>query len=50
MHACCLLLYPNPKEKVKNEKTLMMEVDWWAASVNLLNRSEFLTSLYEYKN
>ena len=41
MHACCILVYPYPTEKVKNEKTLMMEVDWWAASVRLLGDMKF---------
>lgn len=51
LDAVCLLLYPNPKEKIKNEKTLMMEVNWWAASVNLMNRQnpDFLTQMKSFK-
>jgi hypothetical protein len=33
MQACCLLVYPKPTEKKKNQETLKSEIDWWAASV-----------------
>ena len=42
MRALCLILYPNPTEKIKNEKTLKLEIDWWAASLKLLGRSDLL--------
>ena len=42
MKALCLILYPNPTEKVKNEKTLKLETDWWSASLKLLGRSGLL--------
>jgi len=47
MKACCLLLYPNPKEKKKDEATMKMEISWWDASVKLLN-DDFLKKLQEY--
>ena len=28
----------------------MMEVDWWAASVSLLNRLDFMQSMINFKN
>lgn len=42
MQGLCLILDPNPKEKVKNDKTLKMETDWWSASVRLLNNPKLL--------
>jgi dynein heavy chain len=42
MKALCLIMYPNPTEKVKNPDTLKIEVDWWAASMKLLNNSKLL--------
>ena len=42
MRALCLILYPNPTEKIKNEKTLKLEIDWWASSLKLLGRSDLL--------
>lgn len=29
MRALCLILYPNPTEKRKDEKTLLNVTDWW---------------------
>jgi dynein heavy chain, axonemal len=49
MKALCLIMYPNPTEKVKNTETLKMEVDWWAASMKLLNNSKLLDELLEFK-
>lgn len=42
MRALCLIMYPNPTEKVKNAETLKMEVDWWAASMKLLGNPKLL--------
>ena len=49
MKALCLLMYPNPTEKVKNQETLKMEVDWWAASMKLLGNPKLLDQLLDYK-
>jgi dynein heavy chain, axonemal len=49
MKALCLIMYPNPTEKVKNAETLKMEVDWWAASMKLLGNSKLLDELLEFK-
>ena len=49
MHALCLLMYPNPTEKVKNQETLKMEVDWWSASMKLLGNPKLLDELLEFK-
>lgn len=40
--ALCLILYPNPTEKKKNQDTLRIEIDWWAASLKLLNNQGLL--------
>lgn len=48
MQALCLILDPNPKEKVKNPETLKLETDWWAASIRLLNNSKLLDDLLNY--
>lgn len=48
MQTLCLVLYPNPTEKRKNQETLKMEVDWWAASLKLLNNSHLLEDLLHY--
>lgn len=42
MQALCLILYPNPTEKRKNPETLKIEIDWWLASMKLLNNSKLL--------
>ncbi len=49
MKAVCLLMYPNPSEKTKNQETLKMEVDWWAASMKLLGNPKLLDDLLDYK-
>lgn len=41
-------MYPNPTEKVKNQTTLKMEIDWWAASIKLLGRPTLLDDLVEF--
>ena len=48
MQGLCLLIEPTPKEKMKNEKTLKMETDWWAASVRLLNNPKLLNELVSF--
>lgn len=42
MQALCLILYPNPSERKKNNETLRIEIDWWAASLKLLNNAGLL--------
>lgn len=51
MKALCLLIYPNPTEKIKNQETLKMEVDWWAASMSnkVLGNSKLLDDLIDFK-
>jgi len=39
------LIYENPGEKKRNEKTLKMEIDWWAASVKKMNEGNFIKIL-----
>ena len=48
MRALCLLIYPKPDEKVKNPDTLKIEVDWWAASMKVLNNSKLLDELIAF--
>lgn len=38
MRALCLILYPNPAEKMKAPDGLRFITDWWAASMKVLNR------------
>lgn len=42
MKALCLLIYPKPTETFKNQETMKNEVDWWAASMKVLNNSKLL--------
>lgn len=35
------LVYENPAEKKRNEKTMKMEVDWWAATLKKMNEGGF---------
>lgn len=48
LQGLCLLIDPTPKEKVKNEKTLKMETDWWAASIRLLGNPKLLSELVNF--
>ena len=48
MKALCILKYPNPKETFKNPETLKIEVDWWAASMKLLNNVKLLDELINF--
>ncbi|EAR85626.2 dynein heavy chain (macronuclear) [Tetrahymena thermophila SB210] len=48
MQALCLILYPNPSEKKKNNETLRIEIDWWAASLKLLNNTGLLQTLVQF--
>lgn len=48
MQALCLIMYPNPTEKKKNDQTLRMQTDWWAASLKLLGSSTLLNDLLEF--
>ena len=36
LHGLCLIMNPNPTDKKKNNETLKMEIDWWAASIKVL--------------
>lgn len=42
MRALCLVLDPNPKDKMKDASGLKFVTDWWAASVRLLNKPGLL--------
>lgn len=42
MKALCIVKYPKPTETFKNPETLKVEVDWWAASMKLLNNTKLL--------
>ena len=44
------LIVENPTEKKKNEKTLKMEIDWWAVTVKCLNTSGFINKLLDFKS
>jgi dynein heavy chain, axonemal len=48
LQAMCLIIDPNPKERIKNEKTLKMETDWWAASVRNLTNPKLLSDLVNF--
>ena len=48
LQGLCLLIDPFPKEKVKNEKTLKMETDWWGVSVRNLGNAKLLTDLINF--
>lgn len=48
MQGLCLLIDPNPKQKIKNDKTFKMETDWWAASVRNLGNPKLLNDLVGY--
>lgn len=48
LQGLCLLIDPAPKEKMKNEKTLKMETDWWATSVRNLANPKLLSDLVNF--
>ena len=48
LQGLCLLIDPNPKEKVKNEKTLKMETDWWSASLRNISKPTILNDLVSF--
>ena len=48
LQAMCLLIDPNPKEKMKNEKTFKMETDWWAAAGRNLANPKLLNDLVNF--
>ncbi len=48
LKACCLLLNPNHKEKMKDESGLKMIPDWWAASLKMVSDSNFIKTLKEF--
>lgn len=48
MQGVLLLIDPTPKEKIKDEKTLKMVTDWWAASQRNLNNPKLLNSLVDF--
>ncbi|KAL4442230.1 hypothetical protein ABPG74_009248, partial [Tetrahymena malaccensis] len=45
LQGLCFLIYPNPLEKRKNQQNGQIEIDWWAASVKILNNPKFLEDL-----
>ncbi|KAL4482763.1 hypothetical protein ABPG72_022323 [Tetrahymena utriculariae] len=45
LQGLCFLIYPYPLEKRKNQQSGQIEVDWWAASVKILNNPKFLEDL-----
>ncbi len=45
MQALCLIMYPNPTEKKRNQETLINEVNWWQASLKLLNNPKLLEDM-----
>lgn len=45
LQALCLIMYPNPTEKKKNQETLRNEVEWWQASLKLLNNPKLLEEM-----
>jgi len=45
MQAVCLILYPNPTEKMKDRSGLKMVTDWWAASLKVLGNSKLLDDM-----
>jgi dynein heavy chain, axonemal len=48
LKACCLLVNPNPKEKMKDESGLKMITDWWSASLKMVSDSNFIKNLKEF--
>jgi hypothetical protein len=36
MKAVAMIFDPDPPERIKNEKTLKNEVDWWTASLRIM--------------
>ncbi len=48
MKCLMYLIYENPAEKKRNEKTMKMEVDWWAASLKKMNEGGFSKLLLTY--
>jgi hypothetical protein len=48
LQGLCLLIDPNPKERIKNDKTLKMEVDWWSASIRNLSNPKLLNDLVNF--
>ena len=48
LKACCLLLNPNHKEKMKDESGLKMIPDWWTASLKRVSDTNFIKTLKEF--
>ena len=48
MRALCLILYPNPSEKMKAPDGLRFVTDWWAASLKVLGQQGLLQTLLNF--
>lgn len=48
LRALCLLLYPNPTEKVKDKDGIRLVTDWWSASLKVLGRSSLLDEMVSF--
>lgn len=42
------LIYPKPTQTKKNEQTMKMEIDWWAASKAKMAESGFIQKLINF--
>lgn len=49
LRALCLVLYPNPTEKMKAADGIKFVTDWWAASQKVLNRANLLGDMLTLK-
>jgi hypothetical protein len=50
MKCLMYLIYENPAEKKRNEKTMKMETDWWAASLKKMNEGNFIKILLQFES
>ncbi|CAD8159976.1 unnamed protein product [Paramecium pentaurelia] len=48
LRALCLLLYPNPTEKIKDKDGIRLVTDWWTASLKVLGRSTLLEEMVSF--
>lgn len=48
LRALCLLLYPNPTEKMKDKDGIRLVTDWWNASLKVLGRSTLLEDMMKF--
>lgn len=47
LRALCLILYPNPTEKMKAADGLRFVTDWWTASQKVLSRNALLQDMID---